>query len=64
MTPEELSPTMRRAYESLSENDQAVFLKEQQALRDNMIRGSIARVMVRNQSHNLGDHAMTVKENG
>lgn len=64
MTPEELSPTMRRAYEFLSENDQAVFLEEQQALRDNMIRGSIARVMVRNQSHNLGTHAMTVKENG
>lgn len=45
MTPADLSPVMRTAYESLpTEEAQAAFLEEQKSLYHQAIRGAIAQV--------------------
>lgn len=56
MTPSDLSPAMRKAYDTLSQEDQATFLKEQENLHGSLIRASIAQVQARNNSHNVGNH--------
>ncbi len=64
MTPADLSPIMRKAYEALSETEKETFLLEQEALYSTAIKGAISRVMNRNLSHNVGKHVLkTQKEN-
>ena len=53
MNPDDLSPVMREAYELLPDNKKSDFLNEQEETKKNVIRGAIARIMTRNQSHNL-----------
>lgn len=61
MTPSDLSPAMRKAYDALSQEDQAAFLKEQENLRGSLIRASIAQIQARNNSHNVGNHVKVRK---
>ena len=52
---------MRKAYDALSSEDQAEFLKEQEKLHGSLIRASIAQVQARNNSHNVGKHVKVRK---
>lgn len=61
MTPSDLSPAMRKAYDALSPEDQTEFLKEQEKLHGSLIRASIAQVQARNNSHNVGKHVKVRK---
>lgn len=56
MTPSDLSPTMRKAYEALPENERAAFLEEYAHWYGETVRGNISRVLARNFSHNVGKH--------
>lgn len=61
MTHLDLSPAMRKAYDALPKEDQFEFLKEQEALYHQTIRGAIAQVQARNTSHNIGKHVKVCK---
>jgi hypothetical protein len=55
---------MRRAYEALSSDEEREsFMNEVKAERSETIRGAIARVMMRNQSHNVGKHLGKARKN-
>ncbi|HRH31228.1 MAG TPA: hypothetical protein PK950_00995 [Candidatus Paceibacterota bacterium] len=63
MTPSDLSPAKRRAYDALdSETDKEEFLNDEAAIRKQAIRGAIAQVMSRNQSHNAGKHLVNAQK--
>ncbi len=61
MTLEDLSPVMRKAYDALPEEERAQFLEEQKALHRQAVRGAIAQVQARNNSHNVGKHVKVRK---
>jgi hypothetical protein len=61
MTPSDLSPAMRKAYDALSQEDQAALLKEQENLHGSLICASIAQIQARNNSHNVGNHVRVRK---
>lgn len=58
MTPPDLSPAMRRAYEALPEEEREAYLKECAQLHGSLIKACISQVMARNQSHNAGKHVL------
>ena len=62
MTPSDLSPIMRIAYESLSEEDRAAFLEEQKTSYCQSIRGAIAQVQARNTSHHIGNYVKVTQK--
>ena len=62
MTPSDLSPVMRKAYDALPKEEQDAFLEEQKQLRGSLIRASIAQVQARNTSHHAGNHVLEAQK--
>ena len=57
-----LSPIMRKAYDSLSSDEEREdFLTQLQNLRKSTVRTAVAAIMVRNLSHGVGKHLLNVK---
>lgn len=62
MTVSDLSPIMRKAYESLPESEREAFLLEQKTQKIQTLRGAIVQVMARNQSHHVGKHVLELRK--
>lgn len=61
MKPSDLSPVMLEAYNALPEELRESFLKEQEAVHGQALRGAIAQIQARNNSHNMGEHVRKIK---
>lgn len=61
MTPKDLSPIMRKAYNALnSVEEKEAFLEQYSNLYEQRIRGAVSQVFARNFSHNVGTHLLNI----
>jgi hypothetical protein len=62
ITRDDLSDVMKKAYDALtSEEGKEEFLVQHESVRNQAMRGAIARIQTRNNSHNVGRHIVKNK---